>query len=105
MIDFGNTVKTTAGNIWPGMILTGHEHRGRVADIIGRATTPWGVERVEILFNDGFESLLMDETETVTVAVEPKSFRPSGSANPRRKETRHASRHMRKHWVQHATSF
>tara|TARA_R110000803_G_scaffold34612_1_gene75453 strand:- start:253 stop:678 length:426 start_codon:yes stop_codon:yes gene_type:complete len=76
MIDFGNTVKTTAGNIWPGMILIGHEHRGRVADIIGRATTPWGVERVEILFNDGFESLLMDETETVTVAVEPKSFRP-----------------------------
>jgi|TARA_R110000782_G_scaffold43720_3_gene98232 hypothetical protein len=65
MLDFDNTIKTTAGNIWPGMILKGHEHRGRVVNVLGRGNTPWGTEKVEINFGDGFEGFCTETIEPV----------------------------------------
>lgn len=39
--------------IWPGMLLKEHEHKGRVIDVLSKGFTPWGEERVEVLFPIG----------------------------------------------------
>lgn len=54
-------MKIKVHQIWPGVLLKEHEHKGRVIDVFSIGFAPWGVEKVEILFPIG---------EPVTMAVD-----------------------------------
>jgi hypothetical protein len=57
-------MKITVDQIWPGMRLKEHEHKGRVVDVVSRGFTQWAEERVEILFPTG-EPVVMLVGQTV----------------------------------------
>lgn len=46
-------MKIKVDQIWPGMLIKQHQNKGRVIDVLSRGVTPWGLEKIEILFHIG----------------------------------------------------
>tara|TARA_R110000744_G_scaffold105195_2_gene201150 strand:- start:235 stop:441 length:207 start_codon:yes stop_codon:yes gene_type:complete len=65
-----NITELNVHQIWPGMILSEHIHRGRVIDVTTQATTPWGTEMLRITFGDEFEPIVLESTETIKIIKE-----------------------------------
>lgn len=64
------TLSIEAGKIWPGMILIGFEHRGRVQDVCWQKNNPDNSTWLKIEFTDKFEGISFDSDTMVKIRQE-----------------------------------
>ena len=65
-----NTIEIEVNQIWPGMILADHMHRGRVIDVTSQGLTPWESEMLRITFGDEFEPIVLEDTQSIKIIKE-----------------------------------